>query len=162
MTTKKIYRVENNIKNELSNPNGEWKVTGEYKKRTEALETIFGILMTDDDASEADIANFRIIEVNEVDTFGTLYEVANTIENRFAIFGTKFETAHLGDKEDGFLEMEETDTKYPSLSNIELGIIFEVVNGINEELPEGYEAIFVIDHACRIRLMMSKPKPENK
>ena len=160
MTTKKIYRVENNIKNELSNPNGEWKVTGEYKKRTEALETIFGILMTDDDASEADIANFRIIEVNDVDTFGTLYEVANTIENRFAYFGDKFETAHLGNKEDGYLEMTMTSSKYPSLNNVELGIIFEVVNGINEELPEGYEVIFVINHECRIRLIMSKPENE--
>jgi hypothetical protein len=160
MTTKNFYRVENNIKNELSNPNGEWKVTGEYKTRKEALETIFGILMTEDGSSNLDIANFKIEEVEEVDTFGTLYEVANTIENRFACFEDKFETAHLGNKEDGFLEMTITSSKYPSLNNVELGIIFEVVNGINEGLPEGYEVIFVIDHECRIRLMMSKP--ENK
>lgn len=139
--------------------NNEWKVITTWNDKENALRAVATSLMNDENA---DPQNFKIEEVNEVDTIGTLYEVANTIENRFAGFSIKFETAHLGDKEDGFLEMEETDTKYPSLNNVELGIIFEVVNGINDELPEGYEVIFVIDHACRIRLMMSKPKPENK
>ena len=139
--------------------NNEWKAITTWNDKENALRAVATSLMNDENA---DPQNFKIEEVNEVDTIGTLYEVANTIENRFASFSIKFETAHLGDKEDGFLEMEETDTKYPSLNNVELGIIFEVVNGINEELPEGYEVIFVIDHACRIRLMMSKPKPENK
>lgn len=139
--------------------NNEWKAITTWNDKENALRAVATSLMNDENA---DPQNFKIEEVNEVDTFGTLYEVANTIENRFASFSIKFETAHLGDKEDGFLEMEETDTKYPSLNNVELGIIFEVVNGINDELPEGYEVIFVIDHACRIRLMMSKPKPENK
>lgn len=139
--------------------NNEWKAITTWNDKENALRAVATSLMNDENA---DPQNFKIEEVNEVDTIGTLYEVANTIENRFASFSIKFETAHLGDKEDGFLEMEETDTKYPSLNNVELGIIFEVVNGINDELPEGYEVIFVIDHACRIRLMMSKPKPENK
>ena len=139
--------------------NNEWQNITTWSDKENALRAVATSLMNDENA---DPQNFKIEEVEEVDTFGTLYEVANTIENRFAIFRIKFETAHLGDKEDGFLEMEETDTKYPSLNNVELGIIFEVVNGINDELPEGYEVIFVIDHACRIRLMMSKPKPENK
>ena len=139
--------------------NNEWKAITTWNDKENALRAVATSLMNDENA---DPQNFKIEEVNEVDTLGTLYEVANTIENRFASFSIKFETAHLGDKEDGFLEMEETDTKYPSLNNVELGIIFEVVNGINDELPEGYEVIFVIDHACRIRLMMSKPKPENK
>ena len=139
--------------------NNEWQNITTWSDKENALRAVATSLMNDENA---DPQNFKIEEVQEVDTFGTLYEVANTIENRFASFSIKFETAHLGDKEDGFLEMEETDTKYPSLNNVELGIIFEVVNGINDELPEGYEVIFVIDHACRIRLMMSKPKPENK
>lgn len=139
--------------------NNEWKAITTWNDKENALRAVATSLMNDENA---DPQNFKIEEVNEVDTIGTLYEVANTIENRFASFSIKFETAHLGDKEDGFLVMEETDTKYPSLNNVELGIIFEVVNGINDELPEGYEVIFVIDHACRIRLMMSKPKPENK
>ena len=139
--------------------NNEWKAITTWNDKENALRAVATSLMNDENA---DPQNFKIEEVNEVDTKGTLYEVANTIENRFASFSIKFETAHLGDKEDGFLVMEETDTKYPSLNNVELGIIFEVVNGINDELPEGYEVIFVIDHACRIRLMMSKPKPENK
>ena len=139
--------------------NNEWKAITTWNDKENALRAVATSLMNDENA---DPQNFKIEEVNEVDTIGTLYEVANTIENRFASFSIKFETAHLGDKEDGFLEMEETDTKYPSLNNVELGIIFEVVNGINDELPEGYEVIFVIDHACRICLMMSKPKPENK
>ena len=139
--------------------NNEWQNITTWSDKENALRAVATSLMNDENA---DPQNFKIEEVNEVDTIGTLYEVANTIENRFASFSIKFETAHLGDKEDGFLEMEETDTKYPSLNNVELGIIFEVVNGINDELPEGYEVIFVIDHACRIRLMMSKPKPENK
>ena len=139
--------------------NNEWKAITTWNDKENALRAVATSLMNDENA---DPQNFKIEEVNEVDTIGTLYEVANTIENRFASFSIKFETAHLGDKEDGFLEMKETDTKYPSLNNVELGIIFEVVNGINDELPEGYEVIFVIDHACRIRLMMSKPKPENK
>ena len=139
--------------------NNEWKAITTWNDKENALRAVATSLMNDENA---DPQNFKIEEVNEVDTKGTLYEVANTICNRFASFSVKFETAHLGDKEDGFLEMEETDTKYPSLNNVELGIIFEVVNGINDELPEGYEVIFVIDHACRIRLMMSKPKPENK
>ena len=139
--------------------NNEWQNITTWSDKENALRAVATSLMNDENA---DPQNFKIEEVQEVDTFGTLYEVANTIENRFASFSIKFETAHLGDKEDGFLEMEETDTKYPSLNNVELGIIFEVVNSINDELPEGYEVIFVIDHACRIRLMMSKPKPENK
>lgn len=139
--------------------NNEWQNITTWSDKENALRAVATSLMNDENA---DPQNFKVEEVNEVDTFGTLYEVANTIENRFASFGIKFETAHLGDKEDGFLEMEETDTKYPSLNNVELGIIFEVVNGINDELPEGYEVIFVIDHECRIRLIMSKPKPENK
>lgn len=139
--------------------NNEWKAITTWNDKENALRAVATSLMNDENA---DPQNFKIEEVNEVGTIGTLYEVANTIENRFASFSIKFETAHLGDKEDGFLVMEETDTKYPSLNNVELGIIFEVVNGINDELPEGYEVIFVIDHACRIRLMMSKPKPENK
>lgn len=139
--------------------NNEWKAITTWNDKENALRAVATSLMNDENA---DPQNFKIEEVNEVDTIGTLYEVANTIENRFASFSIKFETAHLGDKEDGFLEMEETDTKYPSLNNVELGIIFEVVNGINDELPEGYEVIFVIDHACRIRLMVSEPKPENK
>ena len=139
--------------------NNEWQNITTWSDKENALRAVATSLMNDENE---DPQNFKIEEVNEVDTIGTLYEVANTIENRFASFSIKFETAHLGDKEDGFLEMEETDTKYPSLNNVELGIIFEVVNGINDELPEGYEVIFVIDHACRIRLMMSKPKPENK
>lgn len=160
MATKNFYRVENNIKNELSNPNGEWKVTGEYKTRKEALETIFGILMTEDGGSNLDIANFRIVEVNEVDTFGTLYEVTNTICNRFGYFGITFKTDHLVSKEGDSIELEMTNTQYPSLNNVELDILFEVVNGINEELPKGYKVIFVIDHKCRIRLIMSKPENE--
>lgn len=139
--------------------NNEWKAITTWNDKENALRAVATSLMNDENA---DPQNFKIEEVNEVDTFGTLYEVANTIENRFASFSIRFETAHLGDKEYGYLEMEECDTKYPSLNNVELGIIFEVVNGINDELPEGYEVIFVIDHACRIRLMMSKPKPENK
>lgn len=137
--------------------NNEWKAITTWNDKENALRAVATSLMNDENA---DPQNFKIEEVNEVDTKGTLYEVANTICNRFASFSIKFETAHLGDKEDGFLEMEETDTKYPSLNNIELGIIFEVVNGINKELPEGYEVMFMIDHKCRIRLMMSKP--ENK
>lgn len=151
MTTSKFI-----VKERVHN---EWLNITTWNDKENALRAVATSLMNDENA---DPQNFKIEEVNEVDTIGTLYEVANTIENRFASFSIKFETAHLGDKEDGFLEMEETDTKYPSLNNVELGIIFEVVNGINDELPEGYEVIFVIDHACRIRLMMSKPKPENK
>ncbi len=138
--------------------NNEWQNITTWSDKENALRAVATSLMNDENA---DPQNFKIEEVEEVDTFGTLYKVANTIENRFAYFGYyKFETAHLGNKEDGYLEMTMTSSKYPSLNNVELGIIFEVVNGINEGLPEGYEVIFAIDHECRIRLMMLKP--ENK
>ena len=139
--------------------NNEWQNITTWSDKENALRAVATSLMNDENA---DPQNFKIEEVEEVDTFGTLYEVANTIKNRFACFGDKFETAHLGDKEDGFLEMTMTSSKYPSLNNVELGIIFEVVNGINEELPEGYEVIFVIDHECRIRLILAKPKTNEK
>ena len=109
-----------------------------------------------------------VLYANITNRTGNLYSplsatfrvVTNTQELETLYLSGKVDT--LSGKEDGFFEMEETNTKYPSLNNVELGIIFEVVNGINEELPEGYEVIFVIDHECRIRLILAKPKTNEK
>lgn len=137
--------------------NNEWQNITTWSDKENALRAVATSLMNDENA---DPQNFKIEEVNEVDTFGTLYEVTNTICNRFGYFGITFKTDHLVSKEGDSIELEMTNTQYPSLNNVELGILFEAVNGINEELPKGYKVIFVIDHKCRIRLIMSKP--ENK
>lgn len=136
--------------------NNEWQIAYNCSDRVSAMRLIADDLIEDG----KDPQNFKVEEVNEVDTFGTLYEVTNTICNRFGYFGITFKTDHLVSKEGDSIELEMTNTQYPSLNNVELGILFEVVNGINEELPKGYKVIFVIDHKCRIRLIMSKP--ENK
>lgn len=139
--------------------NNEWQITYNCSDRVSAMRLIADDLIEDG----KDPQNFKVEEVEEVEevnTFGTLYEVANTICNRFGGFGITFKTDHLVSKEGDSIELDMTNTQYPSLNSVELGIIFEVVNGINKELPKGYEVIFVIDHVCRIRLMMSKP--ENK
>ena len=137
--------------------NNEWQNITTWSDKENALRAVATSLMNDENA---DPQNFKIEEVNDVDTFGTLNEVANNICNRFITFGVQLKIYHLVSKEDSFIELEMTNTQYPSLNSVELGIIFEVVNGINEGLPEGYEVIFVIGHECRIRLMMSKPENE--
>lgn len=162
MATKNFYRVENNIKNELSNPNGEWKVTGEYKTRKEALETIFGILMTEDGGSNLDIANFRIIEVQEVDIKGTLYETAKVLEARFNRFHDEYEITHHGYEKEGFVRLARTDVEFPSLNVNDIKIILGTLKEVNKELPQGYEVFFVIDHKCRIELLMQRPETEKK
>ena len=138
--------------------NNEWQIAYNCSDRVSAMRLIADNLIEDG----KDPQNFKVEEVNEVDTFGTLYEVTNTICNRFGYFGITFKTDHLVSKEGDSIELEMTNTQYPSLNSVELGIIFEELADVNLELPEGYEVIFVIDHKCRIRLMMSKPENKKK
>ena len=137
--TRKIYQLH--IKETIN----------EYATRNEAIDTMTALLKTDDSYT---LEDFKIVEVETLNEYETLKEVANAICNDLSIFANEFEVGEICRE---FFEIEKKE-KYPSWSSIELGRIMKVVDDFNKELPKGYSVSWDINHQCMIRLLMIRPQ----
>lgn len=130
---------------------GEWINCSQYDSRKEALCTISDILSNDEDA---DPQNFKIVEIETLQEFETLKEVADAICNDLSIFANEFEVGEICRE---FIEIEKKE-KYPSWSSIELSRTMKVVDDFNKVLPQGYAVSWNINHQCMIRLFLMRPQ----
>lgn len=137
--TRKIYQLH--IKETIN----------EYATRNEAIDTMTALLKTDDSYT---LEDFKIVEVETLNEYETLKEVANAICNDLSIFANEFEVGEICRE---FIEIEKKE-KYPSWSSIELGRTIKVVDDFNKELPKGYSVCWNINHQCMIRLLMMRPQ----
>ena len=148
MTTKKIIVSER--------VNNEWRTLGSFEDRKTALNGIATKLNNDEDA---DPQNFKIEVVEDVNEEAVLMETAGRVVNEMAIFLKPLEIKKLMVDGSGFVELIQPG-KYPSLSIVEVQKLFKVLDGVNAELPEGYEVFFSISHECAIRLFLHTPKED--
>ena len=153
MTTKTYNLIE-------TDQNGDQLEVKSYGTRFEAVQAMATRLMADDTTQPQ---NFRIEEAEQVDEEAVVMETANKVVKLLPIYGDKFEIKSLFMGGSGFVEIHYADQKYPSLSRYQLERLFNVIDEVNAELPEGYEAFANINHECAIRIMLSTPKKgENK
>lgn len=149
MTTKK-FQVSTNLK-------GFEGLTFTCDKREDAIAYITNTLLGNSQINPQDLI---LEEVEVVDEEAVVMETANKVVKSLRIYGDKFEIKSLFMGGSGFVEIHYADQKYPSLSRYQLEQVFNVIDEVNAELPEGYEAFANINHECAIRIMLSTPKKE--
>lgn len=106
--------------------------------------------------------DFDIVEVEVVNEEAVLMDTSSRIAKTLAIFGDKFDIVPFIHDGEGFVEMHSADQKYPSLSRYEMERIYNVMDEVSAELPEGYEVFANITHECAIRLILKTPNAESK
>lgn len=152
MTTKK-FQVRTNL-TDLKD------LTFTCDKREDAIAYITNTLMGNSQINPQDLI---LEEVELVDEEAVVMETANKVVKSLCIFGDEFEIKSFFMGGSGFVEIHYADQKYPILSRYQLERVFNVIDEVNAELPEGYETFANINHECAIRIMLSTPKKgENK
>lgn len=152
MTTKK-FQVSTTLK-DLED------LTFTCDKREDAIAYITNTLMGNSQINPQDLI---LEEIEVVDEEAVVMETANKVVKSLRFYGDEFEIKSLFLGGSGFVEIHYADQKYPSLSRYQLERVFNVIDEVNAELPEGYEVFANINHECAIRIMLSTPKKgENK
>ena len=149
MTTKK-FQVSTTFK-------GLEDVTFTCDNRADAIAYITNTLLGNSQINPQDLI---LEEVEVVDEEAVVMETANKVVKSLVIYGDKFEIKSFFMGGAGFAEIHYADQKYPSLSRYQLERVFNVIDEVSAELPEGYEVFANINHECAIRIMLSTPKKE--
>lgn len=149
MTTKKFI-VRTNLK-DLED------ATFTCDNRADAIAYITNTLLGNSQINPQDLI---LEEVEVVDEEAVVMETANKVVKSLVIYGDKFEIKSFFMGGAGFAEIHYAGQKYPSLSRYQLERVFNVIDEVSAELPEGYEVFANINHECAIRIMLSTPKKE--